>query len=150
VASYTRDDIVAEARRWIGTPYHHQASLQGVGTDCLGLVRGVWRTLHGVEAEPVPVYTRDWAEATGAETMLAAARRHLIERHRDSADRGDIAIFRYRTHAVAKHIGIITAPLALRATMIHAIEGNAVAEVPLGVWWRRHMAAAFSFPGISI
>ena len=29
--------------RWIGTPYRHQASLKGVGCDCLGLVRGVWR-----------------------------------------------------------------------------------------------------------
>lgn len=32
-------DIVAAARGWIGTPYLHQASLKGVGTDCLGLVR---------------------------------------------------------------------------------------------------------------
>lgn len=147
---YSRDDIVAEARRWIGTPYHHQASLRGVGTDCLGLVRGVWRALHSAEAEPVPVYTRDWAEATGAETMIAAARRHLIERDCTSADRGDIAIFRYRAHAIAKHIGIITSPLTLQATMIHAIEAHAVAEVPLSPWWRRHMAAVFSFPGISI
>ncbi|HXO72313.1 MAG TPA: peptidase P60, partial [Bradyrhizobium sp.] len=36
--------IVAEARSWIGTRYCHQASLKGVGCDCLGLVRGVWRT----------------------------------------------------------------------------------------------------------
>src|SRR5262249_34925030 len=65
--AYTRDDIVAEARRWIGTPYPHQASVRGIGTDCLGLVRGVWRALHGPEAEVVPAYARDWAEATGIE-----------------------------------------------------------------------------------
>lgn len=28
-----RDDIVAEARDWLGTPYRHQASLKGVGCD---------------------------------------------------------------------------------------------------------------------
>ena len=39
----TRPHIVAAARRWLGTPYHHQATRQGVGADCLGLVRGVWR-----------------------------------------------------------------------------------------------------------
>ena len=39
----TRADIVAAARRWVGTPYVHQASLIHVGCDCLGLVRGVWR-----------------------------------------------------------------------------------------------------------
>jgi NlpC/P60 family putative phage cell wall peptidase len=142
--SYSRDDIVAEARRWLGTPYHHQASLCGVGADCLGLVRGVWRSLHGTDAESVPAYSRDWAEATGTETMLAAARRHLREIDRTAAAPGDVVIFRYRARAVAKHVGILTAP----ARMIHAIEGAAVCEVPLGIWWRRHMAAAFTFPGI--
>ena len=142
---YTRDDIVAEARCWIGTPYHHQASTLGIGTDCLGLVRGVWRALHGAEAEAVPAYARDWAEATGAETMLAAARRHLVECGHGAAAPGDVLIFRYRATAVAKHIAILTGPHA----MIHAIEGRAVAEVPLGAWWRRRLVAAFSFPGIS-
>ncbi|MGA8997361.1 MAG: peptidase P60, partial [Pseudolabrys sp.] len=45
--SVLRKDIVAETRRWIGTPYRHQASLIGVGCDCLGLVRGVWRAVVG-------------------------------------------------------------------------------------------------------
>jgi len=27
----TREQIVAAARSWIGTPYHHQASVKGVG-----------------------------------------------------------------------------------------------------------------------
>ena len=35
--------IVDLARGWIGTPYLHQASCRGIGCDCLGLVRGVWR-----------------------------------------------------------------------------------------------------------
>jgi NlpC/P60 family putative phage cell wall peptidase len=39
----TRIRIGAEARAWIGTPDRHQASLKGMGCDCLGLVRGVWR-----------------------------------------------------------------------------------------------------------
>ncbi len=50
----TRDDIIAEARSWIGTPYRHQASLKGVGCDCLGLVRGVGGAIAGAEAGPGP------------------------------------------------------------------------------------------------
>ena len=46
-----RAAIVAEARGWIGTPYRHQASLKGVGADCIGLVRGVWRAFHGEDPE---------------------------------------------------------------------------------------------------
>jgi len=44
---------VREARRWIGTPYVHQACCRGAGTDCLGLIRGVWVALYGREPEPV-------------------------------------------------------------------------------------------------
>ncbi|MFL5163197.1 MAG: peptidase P60, partial [Microvirga sp.] len=43
--------ILAEARSWIGTPYRHQASLKGIGCDCLGLLRGVWRGVMGREPE---------------------------------------------------------------------------------------------------
>ena len=67
--------IVALARGWIGTPYVHQASVRGVGTDCLGLIRGVWRELIGPEPEAVPPYTRDWAEPAGGEVLLAAGMR---------------------------------------------------------------------------
>jgi NlpC/P60 family putative phage cell wall peptidase len=55
----------------------HQASLKGVGCDCLGLFRGVWHATHGTEPEPLPA--THWAEANGEERLAAAARRHLIE-----------------------------------------------------------------------
>jgi NlpC/P60 family putative phage cell wall peptidase len=48
------DEIVAAALAWLGTPYRHQASTQGAGCDCLGLVRGVWRTLYGREPWTAP------------------------------------------------------------------------------------------------
>src|SRR6202008_328378 len=70
-----RPHIIAVARDWLGTPYHHQASVRGAGCDCIGLVRGIWRELYGADApEALPAYTRDWAEASGRETMLEAAR----------------------------------------------------------------------------
>ena len=79
----TRAAIVAEARTWIGTRYRHQGSLKGVGCDCLGLVRGVWRNCVGSEPEMPPPYAPDWAEASGAETLAEAALRHLVPVTRD-------------------------------------------------------------------
>ena len=67
-----RAAVIAAARVWIGTPYRHQASLKGVGCDCLGLIRGVWRGLYGGEPEEVPAYAEGWAEA-GAGEILAQA-----------------------------------------------------------------------------
>ncbi len=143
VAAHTADEVVRLARAWIGTPYHHQASARGVGADCLGLIRGVWRDLYGQDAEAPPAYSRDWAEASGRETLLIAARRHLREIGIGDAAPGDVLVFRLRTGAMAKHAGI----MASATTMIHATEDCAAAEIALGRWWRRRIAAAFAFPG---
>jgi NlpC/P60 family putative phage cell wall peptidase len=138
----TRADIVAAARGWIGTPYRHQASLKGVGCDCLGLLRGVWRELFGAEPEPVPPYTRDWAEAGGRELLMEVAFRHLVPVQ--EARPGDVLLFRWRARLPAKHCAVIGAP----GMMIHAHEGAAVAEVAVAPFWSRQIAAAFAFPGL--
>jgi NlpC/P60 family putative phage cell wall peptidase len=140
----TRPQIVAEARSWIGTPYQHQASLKGVGCDCLGLVRGVWRTLIGPEPEPTPPYAPDWAEAAGAETLAQAAARYMTAVPLDKFSPGDILLFRWRAPMPAKHATIVTAP----DRMVHAHDGAAVAEVAIAPWWRRRLAYAFKFPGL--
>jgi NlpC/P60 family putative phage cell wall peptidase len=141
--AHSGQEVVGLARTWIGTPYHHQASARGIGADCLGLIRGLWRDLYGCDAEEAPAYSRDWAEASGRETLLVAARRHLREIAIENAAPGDVLVFRLRPGAMAKHAGI----LASATTMIHAMEGCVTAEVALGRWWRRRMAAAFAFPG---
>ena len=141
----TRAAIVAEARDWIGTPYRHQASLKGVGCDCLGLVRGVWRAVIGTEPERAPPYAPDWAEARGQESLAEAAARHLIAIERDAIDAGDVLLFRWRAHLPAKHAAIVTTD----GKMVHAHDGAAVTEVVLAPWWRRRLAYAFRFPGIA-
>jgi NlpC/P60 family putative phage cell wall peptidase len=140
--SVDRDRIVAEARAWIGTPYRHQASLKGVGCDCLGLIRGVWRALYGAEPEATPAYAPDWAEATGTEALAAAARRHMIEIDPREFSPGDLLLFRWRAGFPAKHAAIATAA----DLMVHAHDGAAVAEVAIAPWWRRRLAYAFRFP----
>ena len=49
LASADPTRVISVARSWLGTPYHDQASLRGVGCDCLGLARGVWREVVGPE-----------------------------------------------------------------------------------------------------
>ena len=140
----TRAAIVAAARDWIGTPYRHQASVKGVGTDCLGLVRGVWREVTGAEPETPPAYTPDWAESGGGEEMAEAARRHMTEIALAEARKGDVVLFRMRPKGPAKHAAILTGP----DRMVHAWSGRAVVETGLGRWWCVRMAYAFSFPAL--
>ncbi len=143
-----RQTIVAETRDWIGTPYRHQASLKGVGCDCLGLVRGVWRSVVGDEPERAPAYAPDWAEAGGVEALAEAAARHLIAIDRDAFRDGDVLLFRWREHLPAKHAAIVTRAEGGPDKIVHAHDGAAVAEVALAPWWRRRIAYAFRFPGV--
>ena len=139
------DRALAEARGWIGTPYRHQASCRGAGTDCLGLLRGVWRALYGVEPERVPAYSMDWSEARRDEVLWRAALRHLDTRPMEQEAPGDVLLFRMRDGAVAKHLGIAGRTGAL-PTFIHAYSGHAVVESPLTPPWRRRIVARFAFP----
>ena len=134
--------IIAEARSWLGTPYCHQASLKGVGCDCLGLVRGVYEAIIGEPSEEPGAYSPHWAETSNDDVLLEAAARHLLAREGQKFDPGDVVLFRLNPSAPAKHMAIISAP----DRMIHAYEGAAVVETNIGPWWRRRMAGVFSFP----
>ncbi len=141
----SRHAVLAEARSWIGTPYQHQASAKGAGCDCLGLVRGVWRALYGSEPELAPAYTPDWAEREGAETLLLAARRHLLELPLPEASPGDVLLFRMDVRSPIKHAAILEED----ERIIHAYWGRAVVRSRYAPWWRQRVAAAFSFPDVS-
>lgn len=144
------------ARGWIGTPYLHQASAQGAGTDCLGLLRGVWRALYGHEPEAIPAYTPDWSEPAREERLWLAARRHMIVLSEQAGSApeavGEVLLFRLRDGGVAKHLGIVSRPGSdpAGAAFIHAYGGHAVLESPLSRPWQRRIAARFAFPATDL
>lgn len=49
----TRDELVAEAREWLGTPYQHGQMAKGLGCDCLGFLAGVAYAVGYVDARPL-------------------------------------------------------------------------------------------------
>lgn len=131
---------VAEALRWVGTPYRHQGRRRGVGCDCLGLVVGVWGAVTGAEPEDPGWYAPDWAEAGGEERLLLAARRLMREVTEPAP--GRVVLFRWRAHLPAKHAGIVVSA----ESFVHAYEGHAVAVSPLVRQWRSRIAGVFAFP----
>ncbi|PZX46234.1 NlpC/P60 family putative phage cell wall peptidase [Roseinatronobacter thiooxidans] len=136
-----RSDIVAQARAWIGTPYHHRAARLGAGADCLGLIRGIWCAHYGTEPEPLPPYSPSWAEASGDEQLWQALARHLLPA--PVAEDGQVLLFRLQSRALAKHLGI---QCAGGARFIHACPRAGVVEAPLSAPWARRIVARFAFP----
>lgn len=137
--------IVAAARLWLGTPYVHQASARGAGCDCLGLIRGIWRDIRGVEPEAVPAYSQDWSEPQGEERLWLAARNHLELKGRQDARAGDVLLFRMRDQGVAKHLGVQSC-VGPHPRFIHAYSGRGVVESSLSLPWQRRLVARFEFP----
>jgi len=156
--------IVKATRRWLGTPYHDQASARGVGCDCLGLIRGVWREVVGNEplnkTGPVPPYSRDWGETGPVEVLAEAARAAMLELDIADARTGDVILFRMRAGAIAKHCGIVSGGArgarphrSARSHrsgrthhFIHAYERSGVIKEILTPAWQRRIAYAFRFP----
>jgi len=134
--------VIAAARSWLGTPYHDQASLRGVGCDCLGLARGVWRELVGDEPFPIPPYSRDWGETGPHEVLADGAASMLIPIATADIGPGSLILFRMTPRAIAKHVGIVAAP----DRFIHSYERLGVVEEVLTPVWRRRIAFAFLFP----
>ena len=132
--------VVRAARGWLGTPYRHQGSRRGVGADCLGLLRGVWREVIGPEPDPVPPYTRDWAEIDPRDPLLRAAARHFPPT--GAIVPGAVLVFRWSPGASAKHCGIAVGS----DRMVHAYAGAGVVESALPPAWRRRIAALRRFP----
>ncbi|SDR39840.1 NlpC/P60 family protein [Pseudovibrio sp. Tun.PSC04-5.I4] len=137
--------IITAARSWIGTPYHDQAGVRGVGCDCLGLIRGVWREVIGDEPTDIPPYTRDWGETGGIEVLAEGAKKWLQPVPLEHIKPGCILMFRMRDTAIAKHCGIMSDA----NHFIHAYERVGVIEQQLTKAWRLRLAFGFSLIGTS-
>ncbi len=141
--AYTRAAVLRSAEGWLDTPYRHQASVKHIGTDCLGLIRGIWRELYGEEPERPPAYTPDWAEDMGEETLFLAAKRWLTPLAAPQS--GDALLFRMAPNAPCKHIGVMAAD----DRILHAYWGKSVVLSHFAPFWQRRHVASFAFPPLN-
>ncbi len=140
-----RARIVAIARRWIGTNYCHQASLEGVGADCLGLFRGIWRELFGDEPADIPSYTQDWSVG-GQDQLRIAADELLCPVDREKRQAGDVVVFRMVESGSAKHLGVLAKSPDGHPTFIHAYSMRGVVETAFTAAWARRADSYYAIP----
>jgi len=137
-------EVLEIARTWIGTPYKHQASLKGVGCDCIGLIVGVWRELYGGTPQDfeMPPYTAFWAEETGRELMVQIGAQYLIPVSLADMIPGDVVMFKMVTHGMTKHAGI----LSENNKLIHAYSRHDVMETSMIRNAGAKLTHAFRYP----
>jgi NlpC/P60 family putative phage cell wall peptidase len=139
----TRDDIVAEARTWLGTPWHHGQHLKGVGTDCVGFVYGVANAL-GIMGE-LPVELRGYGRHPNAVLLYRACDKFMVRIPKSEAGLGDVLVMRFETDP--QHFGIITSVDPVN--MMHAhTPRRMVVEHGLRADWPARVVAAYRMPGV--
>ena len=138
-----RNEVIAEARSWIGTPWKHQGCMKGRACDCVGLVKGVAFGLGlpggDVDAERYRGYSR----LPNPRTMLEGLATHLRRTPIDEIDAGDVLLF--AIDGQPQHLAILTGD----QTIVHAfLQSRRVVEQRIPVAWRRQVVRAYSFPGV--
>lgn len=126
-----RHAVVVEARSWLGTPYHHEARVKGVGVDCAQLLIGVF-SAPGIELIApleVPRYPPDWHLHRSTERYLAIVRDHAHEIPGPPRP-GDIVLWRF-ARCFSHGAIVVDWP-----TIIHAYVGRScvVEDAEAAVW----------------
>ena len=141
------DDLVAEARDWIGVKWKHMGRTRG-GIDCIGLIYvvGLKFGLHSYEDKVL--YTR---LSSGLE-MTRHFRKHGVHvplgpGGLDALHDADVILLRDRV--MPQHVGMIATKGGHR-TLIHAaIVNRGVMEETLSDEHRRLAITAFRFPALA-
>lgn len=133
----TRDEIVAEARRWVGTPYRDLGRNEH-GLDCVGLILVVYGGL-GIINYTVPTYSR-----TPDGTFLSHFPKAGFTRiSPDKRLPGDVLAFKMMDYAC--HCGIVTPTGVVHAYSVH----RGVFEQPITGMMKQTVVAAFRAPGVA-
>lgn len=147
----TRDEIVQEARSWVGAPYRHQGRSKDTGVDCIGLASEVLENLgfHGV----VP---RDYSDHPDGDFIERECDRQLV-RIGSGPDclkllqPGALMIFWFYAEGKAQHFAWFYRDGHVDR-MIHAFAGTRprrVVDQAIDNYWKRRLVAAYDIPGVT-
>lgn len=127
----TADDVIATARGFVGTPFHHGGRLPGVGMDCIGVIACAARALGAVHEDVTAYPLRPNGQ------LRREMDRQLVWVF--TAQAGDVLMmsFEDEPHHLALHAG---------GTIIHAYaQARRVVEQPLTDYWTDKVRGIYRF-----
>ena len=132
--------VVAEARRWVGTPYQHQARLHGVGVDCAGLVIGVGRDLGLLDVD-----YHDYGQIPHQGMLRRICDTHLLRI--DDLEPGAILLMGFVIGpSQEQHLAIYTE----NGTIVHAYaHAGACVEHRYSSAWRTRTRQIYRYAGVA-
>ena len=127
--------VVAEAMSWIGTPWHRNASLKGVGADCVGVVAGTALALG------LPVrYRNDYPQVPDGSLLRELSAQCTAI---GALEPGAVLLMTFT--AVPHHVGIYTGE-----GIVHAYaQVRRCVFSPWEDYWRAKVRRIFRLPGVT-
>jgi hypothetical protein len=117
-----RSEIVATARSYIGTPYHHMERQPGIALDCAGLPICIMRqfNLRGADGSVGPDYgVQPYSPLPDGKTLKEICDRLGVPIRQSEMVEGDVVLI--ATHMRPTHIGIVaTHPIYKKPSIVHA------------------------------
>lgn len=134
----SRADLVAEALRWIGTPFHAGQRCRGVGADCIGVVSGV------AEASGIShTYRNDYGLRPDG-TMRAELLARMMEVAGPPLP-GDVLLLRMIPGAPPHHVAIYVGG----GEIVHAyVSARRCVRQPYDAYWIGRTVAVYRWPGV--
>ena len=136
----TRQELVAAARSYLGTPFHHQGRMPGAGLDCAGTVICAARQC-GFEVEDFGGYP----PVPGGGVFMNVVRKHCDVIPQEEVLPGDFMVFSFKTepHHIALVVGVDP------VTILHAyMQVRRVVENYLDATWQKRLKGCFRIRGI--
>ena len=133
-----RSEVVCCARGWLGTPWHHQGRVKGVGVDCVGVVIGVARELGLSDFDAT-----GYGHRPDSRELERIAREMMREVPVPEARPGDVLLV--EVDKQPQHLAFLT-----DAGMLHAYAPlRRVVEHRISDDWAARIVAAFVMPGVA-
>lgn len=102
-----REKLLAEAKEWIGTPYHTRGRIKQGGCDCGTFLLGVVENVGFIEHIDLPYYSEDVACHCAVPRYLMKIKEYCNEVPIGSQKPGDILVFQFAGSKVPHHAGIV-------------------------------------------
>jgi len=159
--SVTREQVIAKAREYIGTPLDHQGRRKGANgrIDCVGVVLCVAEELGILDKDGAPLGRNDhlnYGPQPHGKLVHETTKTRLVMKWEASDTRpmpdlvpGDVVTL--RNPRAACHAGILTS-INGRVAIVHAYPSGTpkpcVVEHVLNAKWISRIEGIFTFPGV--
>jgi NlpC/P60 family putative phage cell wall peptidase len=135
--------LVKIARTWIGTPHRHQASINGLGCDCVGFLAEAAVETGLITPELRAEFPTDYSRQPSAGKLRRLCSGLLSLVPFDQRAPGDIVLMRFA--AEPQHLGMLT--VRDPDYIIHCAEAGVV-EHRLDSVWRARIVRVYRFPAL--